>query len=149
MQTERTFSLTREVHIAASPETIFPFFTDPEKMARWKGRSVRAEARPGGEYRLEVNEGAIAVGEYVEIDPPRRVVFTWGWEGSPLVPPGSSTVEITLTPEGDGTLVTLQHRDLPESEIAPHGEGWDHFLPRLVDVAQGKGPGPDPWAGQV
>lgn len=146
MQAERTFSVTREVTIHASPETVFAFFTDPEKMARWKGRAVHAEAQPGGTYRVEINDGAIAIGEFVEIDPPRRVVFTWGWEGHPLVPPGSSTVEVTLTPKGDDTLVVLVHKDLPEGEDVAHGEGWDHFLPRLVTVAEGGDPGPDPWA---
>jgi uncharacterized protein YndB with AHSA1/START domain len=38
------------------------------------------DPRPGGIYRLEMNEGWIALGEFVEVDPPRRVVFTWGWE---------------------------------------------------------------------
>ncbi len=137
MQVERTASVTREVHIDASPETVFSFFTDPVKMARWKGAEVQAEPIPGGLYRLVVNAGAIATGSYVEIDPPRRVVFTWGWEGNELVPPGSSTVEITLTPDGDGTRVVLHHFDLPVGEDVPHGEGWDHFLPRLVIAAAG------------
>ena len=147
MQTERTTSITREVRIAASPETIFPFFTDPQKMTKWKGTSADLDPTAGGGYRVDVRPGAIAVGKYVEIDPPRRIVFTWGWEGDPNVPPGSSRVEITLTPEGDGTLVTLTHSGLPGTEAgAAHADGWEHFLPRLATAAEGGDPGPDPLA---
>jgi uncharacterized protein YndB with AHSA1/START domain len=146
VQTERTTSVTREVRIAASPETIFEFFTDPAKMVRWKGSSADLDPRAGGRYRVDVNPGAVAVGEYVLIERPNRVVFTWGWEGSPDVPPGSSTVEITLTPDGDQTLVTLTHSRLPDAASgAAHAEGWDHFLPRLVTAVEGGDAGPDEW----
>jgi len=86
----------------------------------------------------------------VEVIPYRRVVFTWGWEGgkegSSPVPPGSSTVEITLTPDGDGTIVRLVHRDLPEGERDKHAQGWELYLDRLAVVASGRDPGPDPNA---
>jgi uncharacterized protein YndB with AHSA1/START domain len=136
----------REIHIDASPDTVFEFFTDPVKMVRWKGESATLDPRPGGIYRVEMNEQAIAVGEYVELDPPNRIVFTWGWEGGyASTPPGSSTVEFTLTPDGDGTLVRLVHSRLstPESAEA-HGHGWDQYMPRLAIAAAGGEPGPDP-----
>jgi len=60
------------------------------------------------------------------------------------VPPGSSTVEIDLEPDGQGTRLKLVHRGLPEAAIAPHTEGWDYFLPRLTNVAEGR----DAGAGQ-
>ena len=146
MQAERTDVITHEVRIAARPETVFAFFTDPERMTRWKGRTAVLEARPGGIYRVDINGRDVAVGEYVELDPPRRVVFTWGWEGSDKVPPGSSTVEVTLTPDGEDTILRLVHRDLPAGEGTSHQEGWNHFLPRLGEAAAGGDPGPDPWA---
>lgn len=135
--------VTREVYIEATPETVFEFFTDPDKMVRWKGSAATLEPEPGGTYRVEVREGSSARGEYVELDPPNRVVFTWGWEapGSP-VPPGSSTVEVTLASEGSGTRLTLVHRDLPAGEVVQHAEGWDYFLPRLQEAAAGADPGP-------
>lgn len=146
-QAERTEATENEVRIAAAPETVFGFFTEPEKMIRWKGTSAELDPRPGGVYRVDVSGRDIAVGEYVEIDPPRRVVFTWGWEGNEQVPPGSSTVEVTLEPDGDGTIVRLVHRGLPVGEGTGHAEGWEHFLPRLAVAATGGDPGPDPWAG--
>lgn len=136
--------LTQEVRIDASPETVFQYFTDPARMVRWKGRAATLDPRPGGVYRVEINDEAIARGEYVELDPPRRVVVTWGWEGGQDVPPGSSTVEFDLEPDGDGTIVRLTHRDLPPDSVEIHGQGWANYLPRLAVAAAGGDPGPDP-----
>ena len=139
-------AVVREVRIAARPETIFPFFTDQAKMVRWKGTMSTLDPRPGGVYRVDVTGRDVARGEYVEVVPNTRVVFTWGWEaeGSP-VPPGSSTVEISLIPDGDGTIVRLRHLGLPTDQRDPHAEGWDHYLPRLTIAATGQDPGADPW----
>lgn len=129
-----------EIRIEASPETVFAFFTDAEKMRRWKGRAAHLDARPGGVYRVDISDRDVAVGEYIEVDPPRRVVFTWGWEGNEQVPPGSSTVEVTLTPDGDGTIVRLVHRGLPAGAVPVHADGWLHYLPRLQMAAAGGDP---------
>jgi uncharacterized protein YndB with AHSA1/START domain len=136
------------VHIDASPATVFEFFTDPAKMVRWKGVQATLDPRPGGVYRVQMNEQAIALGEYVELDPPNRLVFTWGWEGDDAVtPPGSSTVEVTFTPQGDGTLVRLVHSGLPTPESADaHAHGWDQYIPRLAIAAAGGDAGADPNA---
>jgi len=138
--------LVHEVHVEAPPEAVFPFFTDPSQYVRWKGRSAELEAEPGGRYRVDI-DGNVVAGEFVEVDPPRRVVFTWGWEGGPL-PPGSTTVEVDLVPDGHGTLVRLTHRGLPEAAQEEHAAGWDHFLPRLASVAAGGDPGSDPWTAE-
>jgi uncharacterized protein YndB with AHSA1/START domain len=147
-QPEVAAVVEREVKIAAGPETVFEFFVDPQKMLQWKGRKAELDPRPGGVYRVEINDEATARGEYVEIDPPNRVVFTWGWEGQEsgvhAVPPGSSRVEVELLPDGDGTLVRLRHVDLPEEAREIHGQGWDLYLGRLVAAAEGRDPGGDP-----
>jgi len=133
MASPDTEAVEREVRIPARPETIFPFFTDPAKMARWKGIHATLDPQPGGVYRVNINGRDVARGEYVEIVPYSRIVFTWGWEddGSP-VPPGSSTVEVLLIPDGEATIVRLRHSGLPRDQHAIHREGWDHFLPRLM-----------------
>src|SRR4051794_32880715 len=139
-------SVERELAIAASPETVWEFLVDPAKAVRWMGETATLDARPGGEYRVGVIPGHVASGEFVELDPPRRLVFTWGWEGENPVPPGSSTIEIELVPNGDGTLLRFTHRDLPGAEsVQSHGHGWDHYLERLATVAGGGDPGADPW----
>jgi uncharacterized protein YndB with AHSA1/START domain len=138
-------TFTHELHIAARPEVVFPFFTDPEKMARWMGIDLKLDPVPGGVLRVDVNGGDVAVGKFVEVDPPSRVVFTWGWEGSPDLPPGSTTVEVRLTADDDGTLLSLRHHGLPPSRAKSHSEGWRHYLGRLQLAGAGSDPGRDPW----
>jgi uncharacterized protein YndB with AHSA1/START domain len=148
MSSTETKAVEREIRIRARPETVFPFFTDPELMVRWMGTTAEVDPRPGGVYRVDIDGSHVARGEYVEVTPPDRVVFTWGWEGgdSP-VRPGTSTVEITLAADGEHTVVRLVHRDLPSADsVRAHGEGWDHYLERLAVAGAGGDAGPDRWA---
>jgi uncharacterized protein YndB with AHSA1/START domain len=148
MEASTENAVRRELSIAASPDTVWEFLVDPEKATRWMGRSASMDARPGGEYRVEVISGNVASGEFVEVDPPHRLVWTWGWEpGSPSkVGPGSTTIEVELVPEGDGTLLKFAHVGLPDPEAAQmHAHGWDHYLERLEISARGDDPGRDAW----
>lgn len=145
--TERT-SIERELEIAASPETVWELLTDPAESTRWMGLSASFDLRPGGTYRVEVIPGNVALGEFVEIDPPRRLVYTWGWEpgASSTVAPGSTTIEFDLTATPTGTHLRFRHSDLPTADSAEqHGHGWDHYLGRLSLAATGGRPGVDPW----
>ena len=131
--------IERTITIQAPPETVFRLLTDPTEYVRWKGRLAQLEAKPGGVFHVEFADPAsIAAGRYVEVVPGRRVVFTWGWEGNAMVPPGSSTVEIDLEPSAGGTRLRLVHRGLPEEGVQSHADGWDLFLARLGDVAEGR-----------
>jgi uncharacterized protein YndB with AHSA1/START domain len=143
-----TVSVEREIMIAAAPETVWELLTQEQEAIKWMGQSATFDLRPGGIYRVEVIPGNTARGEFVEIDPPHRLVFTWGWEpGSrSIVAAGSSTVEFDLTPDGKGTLLRLRHSNLPNEEAAAgHSHGWDHYLGRLATLATGGDPGVDPW----
>lgn len=137
-----------EVRIAASPETVFDFFTDPALMIQWMSGSVDVEPRPGGRFHCDIRDDAVISGEYIAVEPPGRVVFSWGWEGEDSVtPPGSSTVEVLLAADGDGTHLRLIHTDLPSQESAgKHGHGWRHYLNRLAIAAAGGDPGDDEFA---
>lgn len=138
--------LTREIIIDAGPETIFAFLTVPERWAEWAGTEVEIDPRPGGIYRVVMGRDQFkSRGEFVEIVPNEKVVYTFGWEdeGNPI-PPGATTVEMTLHPEGDKTLLRVVHRGLPDDAVDDHGGGWDHYLARLAVVAAGGDPGPDP-----
>ena len=131
--------IERVITIDAPPEIVFRLLTDPIQYVTWKGRLAELEPRRGGAFRVEFGSAKdIAAGKYVEVVRDRRVVFTWGWEGNERVPPGSSTVEIDLQPMGSGTRLRLVHRGLPQEAVASHTEGWDYFLPRLTDVAEGR-----------
>jgi uncharacterized protein YndB with AHSA1/START domain len=134
-----------ERRIYAPREEVFGYLTDPVKYTRWKGMAADLDPRPGGVYRVRMNSDTVALGEYVVVEPPSRVVFTWGWEGDEAVPPGSSTVEITLRDDGDGTILRLRHTGFPTDEAAAsHREGWAMYLERLSVVAPGGEPGRDP-----
>jgi uncharacterized protein YndB with AHSA1/START domain len=127
--------VTADVRIAAPPAVVFPYFTDPALAVKWIADAALLDARPGGTFSLDVR-GNPARGEYVVVEPPSRVVFTWGIEGREEFPPGSSTVEVVLVADGDATVVTLTHRDLPSEDYRhSHREGWAEFLGLLAEAA--------------
>ena len=134
-----------QVQVAAPPEQVFPYLTRSGLMPGWMGDHAVLEPRPGGQFTVDIN-GVPVRGRYLLVDPPRRLVLTWGHAGSDVVPPGSTTVEITLTPTEEGTLLNLEHRDLPAEQAPQHAIGWPHFLNRLAQAATGRNPGPDPYA---
>jgi uncharacterized protein YndB with AHSA1/START domain len=136
--------LVREVTIGASPATIFPFLIDPSQHVRWMGTEADLEPLPGGRYRVLAMGVHPGVGEFLEVVPNEKVVFTFGWdEPNHPIPAGSTEVEITLVPEGDKTRVRLSHRGLPDDAVADHESGWDFYLNRLAVVAVGGDAGPE------
>jgi len=139
--------LVKEIFIEASPQLVFAFLSEPDNMLRWTGLTMDVDPRPGGVFCLNPNFKEAVRGEYLEVIPPRKIVFTWGWEdGSVGVPPGSTIVEIELMAHGHGTLVRLTHRGLPDvGEVGPmHEAGWIQMLDRLKIVTEGGDPGPNP-----
>jgi uncharacterized protein YndB with AHSA1/START domain len=117
-------------HIKAPPEVVFPYFTDPALIVEWIGEQAELDPRPGGVFSLDMGE-VVACGAYITVEPPHRVAFSWGIPGNDALPPGGSTVEVTLTPDGDDTLVVLTHRGLTSTHIGNHRVGWEHRLGRL------------------
>jgi uncharacterized protein YndB with AHSA1/START domain len=140
----------RETQIAAPPATVFAFLTDPEKILRWMGGEATTELHPGGLYLLKgVGEHAVR-GAFREVVPVHRLAYSFGWEGSEEVPPGSSLVEIDLIDRDGGTLLRMTHSGLPNAEqCARHAEGWAHYVGRLTLAAAGGDPGPDRFHGAV
>jgi uncharacterized protein YndB with AHSA1/START domain len=135
------------IFIAAPRPHVFAYFTEPSLYVEWMGERAKLEPTPGGVYEVRMGNGVVAAGSFEEVDPPHRVVFTWGWEGDRDVPPGSTRVVVTLDEHADGTLVVLRHHGLPsDGQRAHHGEGWTVYLGRLQRRAVGADPGPDPNA---
>jgi len=141
----------RETHIPAPLAAVFALLTDPEKILRWMGTEAQVEPQSGGLYLVNVTGARFARGSFREVVPVHRLAYSFGWDGSEVVPPGSSLVEIDLTEQPpDGTLLQLTHTGLPNVEqCAGHAEGWAHYLGRLAEVAAGRDPGPDPWHGRT
>ncbi len=123
------------VRIAAPLEVVFPYFTDPDLVMTWLAEKADLDPQPGGIFAVDV-DGGRARGSYVEVDPPHRVVFTWGIPGDDELPVGSSTVEVVLVAETDDTVVTLTHRDLPAGTRPSHREGWERHLGALVGAVE-------------
>ncbi len=125
------------VFIEATPEEVFTHFTEPEALASWMGDRAVLEPRPGGMFVVFFEERTVE-GRYLELDPPRRLVISWGRAGSAEFPPGSSRLEVTLRAEGGGTWVEVVHSGLPEQEAGRHALGWRHYLSRLARTATGE-----------
>lgn len=135
----------REVVIDATPEMVFPFLVDADQHVQWCGTEAELDPTPGGTYRVLVAGGYQAAGQFVEVVPNEKVVFSFGWdqEGNPITP-GSTEVEITLHPEGSKTRLRLVHRGLPDEQaVREHTDGWSHYLDRLTIAAAGGDAGPD------
>lgn len=124
------------IEVGASPEVVFHYFTDPEALTQWLGDSADLEPHRGGQFTVRIR-GETIRGHYVRVDPPHRLSITWGREGSEVLPPGCSDVDVRFDAIAGGTLVTLEHRGLPAVEAPRHGQGWRHFLGRLA-LAEGR-----------
>lgn len=103
-----TRTVEQTLHVRATPETVWRFWTDPRRMCEWWGAAAQLDQRPGGACRVEMGGGPIMVGEHVELVPHERI-----------------------------TIMTLRHTGLPAASAAEHRSGWSHFLPLLAAAAEG------------
>ena len=129
---DHSMTAEKSVLVPLDPDETFALLTEPERLRRWQAVTARVELRAGGQYRWTITPGHTASGTITEVEPGKRIVFTWGWEDSDDLPPGASTVTITLEPADGGTNVRLVHRGLTPEQAAGHLEGWNHYGERLV-----------------
>lgn len=138
----------QELVVRAPVEEVFELLVDPELFVLWMADDATLDPSPGGVVRWTHANGDTVSGRYVAVEPPLRIVFTYGWERADVrIPPGSTTVEIDLTARDDGsTHVRLVHRGLDDLAADAHRIGWVHYLDRLRRAAEEGGVEPDPWA---
>lgn len=139
-------TFTKSVTLPVPPDEAFALVTQPERLRRWQAVSASVDLRAGGAFRWTVTPGHVAGGTFREVDPGRRVVFGWGWEGNDDLKPDASTVTVTIEPDGDGSRVTLVHEGLDAQQEASHAEGWNHYVERLERLATTGDAGQDEWA---
>jgi uncharacterized protein YndB with AHSA1/START domain len=145
MSSREITALRLERTFAATPEEVFDAWTSPEVLTRWwaaqptwTSPGCEVDLRVGGRYtlRMRSDDGRIYAvgGEYREVDRPRRLVYTWCWEGTDGPDPGVvSLVTVEFHPEADGTTVVLEHSGLPsEQSRTGHETGWIGTLENLA-----------------
>jgi uncharacterized protein YndB with AHSA1/START domain len=124
-----------EISIGAPPDVVYRHLTTVDGLKRWIAADAVVEPAPGGTVRWTHENGATMIGSFVELDPPRRLVFTYGWQDDLMgLPPGSSTVEIDLEEQEGGTVLRLSHSRIPPDAVEDHRRGWIFFLGRLRDA---------------
>jgi uncharacterized protein YndB with AHSA1/START domain len=120
--------LDRTVVIEAPREIVFRFFTDQARWAAWWGDGSTIDAKPGGKLLIRYPGGTEVSGEVLEVTPPQRFVFTYGYVSGQMIPPGGSLVTIRLEPDARGTRLEFRH-DFEEAAVRDqHVQGWRYQL---------------------
>jgi uncharacterized protein YndB with AHSA1/START domain len=141
--------IDKTIFIDATPESVYRLLTEAESLMLWIAPSARSDPRSGGQLTWTHQSGDSVVGQFIELVPGQRVVFSFGWDRPDVeVPEGSTVVEIDLKPQRGGTLLRLVHRGLDGPMADAHDGGWTNYLSRLAALAEGGDPGPDPLVDQ-
>jgi uncharacterized protein YndB with AHSA1/START domain len=127
-------SLTRTVLIRATPDTVFGFFTDSARWAKWWGAGSTIDPRPGGAMTIRYPNGVEASGEVLEVTPPSHIVFTMGYGSGTPMPPGASRVSIRLAAHPTGTKLDLLHEFSEPAVRDEHVQGWRYQLSVFSNV---------------
>jgi uncharacterized protein YndB with AHSA1/START domain len=141
-KTTEKISLEIRRFINATPDRVYAAWTDPAQLKAWFGpenvrtRSITADVQVGGKYRWDLTtpegEEMSAFGEYRELLPGRKIVFTWQWDDDEAWKNQTSLVTVELSEHCDGTELRLKHEQLPSEESRDrHSEGWNSLLDQL------------------
>ena len=132
--TDLPYQLDRTLLIKAKPETVFRYFTDNARWASWWGAGSMIDATPGGKVSIRYPNGAEALGEVLEVVPPERIVFTYGYASGTPIPPGASRVTIELERVGEGTRLGLRHEFEDSAVRDQHVQGWRYQLSLFANI---------------
>jgi uncharacterized protein YndB with AHSA1/START domain len=132
---ELAWSLERTIVIRARRATVFRYFTDPARFAAWWGKGSEIDARVGGRVSIRFPNDVRVGGEVLELEPPGRIVFSYGYEGGRhAIPPGGSRVSITLEELPEGTRLQLRHELATQAGRDMHVQGWRYQLALFANV---------------
>ena len=120
--------LDRTVVIEAPREIVFRFFTDQSRWASWWGAGSTIDAKPGGRLLICYPGGTEVSGEVLELQPPQRIVFTYGYVSGQMIPAGGSLVTIRLEPDPRGTRLEFRHHFAEAAVRDEHVQGWRYQL---------------------
>jgi uncharacterized protein YndB with AHSA1/START domain len=122
------FEVNRTIVIDAERDTVFSFFTDPERWAAWWGAGSTVDPRVGGKILIRHGNGFESVGEVLEIAAPEKFVFTMSMQLDRIIPPEESRVTMTLDARGKSTAVTVTHDVADEKLSKALPQGWRYHL---------------------
>ena len=140
MTTTQRYQLDRVLTIGARPETVFSFFTDSARWASWWGAGSTIDSRVGGGIRIIHPGGVEVIGDILELQPPERIVFTYGFASGTPIAPGGSRVTIRLALHAEGTQLHLTHEFADQAPRDEHVQGWRFqlalFANAVANIAQ-------------
>jgi uncharacterized protein YndB with AHSA1/START domain len=128
------YRLDRTITIHAAPHTVFQFLTESPRWAAWWGAGSTIDPRPGGQLRIRYPDGTEVSGRVVEVRPPERIVFTYGYVSGKPIPPDASVVTINLEPDRAGTRLSLTHEFAEAAARDEHVQGWRYQLALFSNV---------------
>ena len=142
MTTKQNFRLEIKRVLDAPRDRVYAAWTDPAHLRQWFGpenvqtRDLIADARPGGEFRWELinpeGEGMTICGKFRELQPGKKIVFTWQWEDDEAWENHTSIVTVELSDANGGTALRLIHEQLPNEQMRDsHDQGWNSALNKL------------------
>ena len=132
--TTLTQRIDRTIVIGAPPPAVFRYFTDSTRWAAWWGAGSTIDARPGGRVFIKYPGGNEASGEVVDVAPPSRIVFTYGYNSGTPIGPGGSRVTIELEKIAQGTRLRLTHMLADASVLDEHVQGCRYQLSVFANV---------------
>jgi uncharacterized protein YndB with AHSA1/START domain len=136
---------TLQRRFRASPDRVFRAWTEPAALREWWcppgwiAGDIDIDLRPGGTYRIEMrriggDERLAVHGEFLDVTPPRRLVYTWSWEGA-FAAKAPTLVTVEIDASEDETVLTLRHENFADAEIrSQHRTGWIAACNRLDQV---------------
>jgi len=128
------YLLNRTILIKAVPGMVYRFFTDSARWASWWGPGSTIDARPGGKVYIRHPNGVETVGEVLEVSPPERIAFTYGYASGQPIPPGGSRVTVELEAEEAGTRLSVRHEFADSAARDQHVQGWRFQLSVCANV---------------